>query len=838
MLRRILRLPVFPLVLAPILLFLPVLIPGRALFWGTPALQFVPWRAWAWETLREGVLPLWNPLLGMGAPLLANYQSALFYPPNWLTFLLAGLGGAPALAWGEGWLVAAHLAWAGLGMAFLARRLGLGRLAQTVGGLSFGLSGYLVARAGFLSINAAVSWTPWVVLGATRLAAGTDRAGRPGDFLLLAASVGMQLLAGHAQTVWFTWLLAGAWLAFLWLGGLAQPGGGSRRWGAPASRQALPGPYLRQMGRAGLRLGAAFGLGVALAAVQLFPTAEYLSQSQRASAVDFEAAMTYSFWPWRLLGLLAPGLFGSPVQGDYWGYGNYWEDAVYIGLLPFLLAVGAVGKAVRESLGRRRSRPAFEAGAPLSDSRPAGVAEGSVGAGLNLPAAIASPAWIFLLSALVLLSFALALGANTPLFPWLYRRVPGFAMFQAPTRFSLLAVFSLSLLAGIGAQGLRRPSGRRLYWTRLGLAAAVAVALGAALAAGTILEGLRASFIRAAATVALWAVLAVLLYLFAPHAAQETDSEAGRARWQWAVVGVVAADLAFAGWGLNPATDAGLYRAPSPQTGAVKVLAGEGRLYLPPQDETELKYGVFFRFDTFRPQDDWSGLRATLLPNLTLLEGLASANNFDPLLPARYARWMEALAGADGSTQRRMLNLMAVSVVERMDDSQPYRVRFEAVETLPRLRWVGCGRTVESGERALEQVLQNAFNAEEEVLLEMPSASHRPVCEGGREGTLRKLSEKPSRLEVQVHSEKPGYLVWADVWYPGWRAWIDGVPSPVRQANSLFRAVEVPAGDHLVVVAYRPGWFFAGAAVSALAWLGLAACAVAWGRARRASTHL
>ncbi|MEJ2706042.1 MAG: hypothetical protein P8074_00390 [Anaerolineales bacterium] len=141
------------LLLAPFILLAPVLLGGKALYWGTPILQFVPWRAWAWQTLQQGRLPLWNPLSGMGAPLLANYQSALLYPPNWLYFLLAALGGIPAIAWGQALLVVLHMAWAGAGIVLLTRRLGLSALAQAVSGLSFGMCGYLVARAGFLSIK-------------------------------------------------------------------------------------------------------------------------------------------------------------------------------------------------------------------------------------------------------------------------------------------------------------------------------------------------------------------------------------------------------------------------------------------------------------------------------------------------------------------------------------------------------------------------------------------------------------------------------------------------------------------------------------------------------------
>ena len=95
-------LPTILLLLAPLLLLSPVLFRGEALFWGTPALQFTPWREIAWESLRAGSLPLWNPDSGMGAPLFANYQSALAYPPTWLLLLLSSLGGVEWSAWGQG----------------------------------------------------------------------------------------------------------------------------------------------------------------------------------------------------------------------------------------------------------------------------------------------------------------------------------------------------------------------------------------------------------------------------------------------------------------------------------------------------------------------------------------------------------------------------------------------------------------------------------------------------------------------------------------------------------------------------------------------------------------
>jgi hypothetical protein len=88
--------------LGPVLLFGPMLLRGDVLFWGTPILQFIPWHDFALDVMSSGHMPFWNPLVGFGAPLFANYQAALLYPPN---LLLAIFGPA----YGHGILVTLHL---------------------------------------------------------------------------------------------------------------------------------------------------------------------------------------------------------------------------------------------------------------------------------------------------------------------------------------------------------------------------------------------------------------------------------------------------------------------------------------------------------------------------------------------------------------------------------------------------------------------------------------------------------------------------------------------------------------------------------------------------------
>ncbi|MCL4257181.1 MAG: YfhO family protein [Anaerolineales bacterium] len=697
--------------LAPFVLLAPVWLTGQALYWGTPSMQFVPWWWQAWQTLLAGELPLWNPLLGMGAPLAANYQSALFYPPHWLYFVLAALGGLPLMAWGQALLAAAHLALAGAGMLRLLRALGADERGQLVGALAFSLSGYLVARAHFLSINASLAWLPWTLLAVYRLAQAPVRR----NVLRLAALLALQWLAGHAQMAWYSLLLAAAWLLF---------------WSWPSAH--------RWRAVAGFIVAGAAAL--ALSAVQLLPTAEYLLQSSRAGQVEPELAMTYSLWPWRLLTLLAPGLFGSPAAGNFSGYGNFWEDAIFVGVLPLLLAVLA-----------------------LKNTQPRKLA------------------W-FLLGVIVV-SLVLALGRNTPVFPWLFAHVPTFEMFQGPTRFSLWAVMALSLLAGLGVQHWGRPQGRSLYWSRLAVAGAVAVILGGVV--GILLRsGSRFDIPASYPSAMLWLGLTLLAVSVFNLRGWQLPERVGT----WVLALFVAAELLVAGWGLNQGAPLALY-AEKPVHAEMLLQLDGGRLYMPAEDERELKFGHLFRFDTFYSADPME-MRTSLLPNVGVLEGLPSANNFDPLLPARYVQWIEALEAADARTRTDMLALMNVSVLQHVE--QGGQVRFETVAALPRAQLYGCQPRVD-------------------LATELPGC---PLIDDG----ARLTHSGANHVSVSVDVSQGGWLLLADTYYPGWGAEVDGEPVEITPAYGAFRAVEIPAGAHEVEFRYRPLAFSLGLVSSLLAW--------------------
>jgi len=758
-----------PIILGPIILFSATLFTGQVLYWGLPSLQFIPWRFFAWENIQEGILPVWNALNGMGAPLAANYQLALFYPPGWLVYLFAAMGGISWMAWAHTLLIVLHLIWAGLGMANLARKIGLQPLAQCLCGLTFSLSGYFVARGGFFSMIWAGAWIPWIFLFASDI--GMPVRGRADGTrqkllnLPLIFAVTFQLLAGHAQLSWYTLTLVATWVL---LGGWVNSGFNQACWAF--------GKY-----------SLAVAVGIILSSIQLIPTFQYLLQSQRSSAVGFDTAMTYSFWPWRILSLFAPDFFGNPGSGNYWGYASFWEDAAYIGLVPILLAGSTFpvlfSKKYKSQPGNFR------------------------------------PLVIFLWS-FAFLGILLALGKNTLVFPFLYRYVPSFSMFQAPSRYMIWFVFAFCLLVGIGVEKWHTPTGRGLYWFHLATAGTAAVTIGAILAGLFIKGDIHFTFIQAAALAGIWGLGGGILTLL------KTPSEKRGKRliWETGVILWVSLDLISAGWNLNPSLPSSFYQAMLPGNNAITRPINSGqRVYLNPGDEYLLKFNRFFRFDDYRPIEKTTDLGYVLLPNLNLIEGISFVNNFDPLLPARFAKWMDNLAGMSAAQVRPWLTLMDVGVQENLDINTPLGVSFMPQMPVKDYYWTNCAQYASTADEAWVTLTEEMAHLPDgqpfhKVVLEEDNKSTGVCGQAGYAMIDQNLSSN-GLVQLQVSSDQSGWLVAANTWYPGWAATVDGQNVPLLRANYLFQAVRVPAGIHKVVLIYRPVVYYTGACVSLLGFI-------------------
>jgi hypothetical protein len=78
-------------------------------------------------------------------------------------------------------------------------------------------------------------------------------------------------------------------------------------------------------------------------------------------------------------------------------------------------------------------------------------------------------------------------------------------------------------------------------------------------------------------------------------------------------------------------------------------------------------------------------------------------------------------------------------------------------------------------------------------------------------GEVRLMSYRPNRIEMETRNPGEGFLVLSEVFYNGWKAYVDGREQEVYRANYTLRGVDLPAGDHRVEFVYRPSSFRNGA---------------------------
>ncbi len=383
------------------LLYAPLLFTNRVLASGDILFYFYPYRDYVADMLRQGEMPLWNPYIFLGAPLLANPQSAVLYPLHW------PLIGLPVTAQVY-WSAALHTWLLGLGGYVLLRVWGHSRGAALVSGLVLAGSGFYGGLIGHLNQMNGAAWLPWalaVLVWAdapdsnwrrrTRAAAG---------FGLLVA---LMLLAGHTQTVYINLFGLGVWA--VWPVIAAGPAAVQHRLKLPLLPQvAAPVPWRAVFAQTGRRLtvyGVGIGAGALVAAPQLLPTVELSSRGLRQGGLTYAGASSFSLYPLALLWTLLPS-YGLADLSVVFATLGYTEFVAYVGMLGLGLALWGAWRA---------RGPAWRSG--------------------------------LLLAAM---GFFLAMGRANPFYLLCYWLIPGFDLFRVPARWMMLYTLGMAILAGLG----------------------------------------------------------------------------------------------------------------------------------------------------------------------------------------------------------------------------------------------------------------------------------------------------------------------------------------------------------------------------------------------------
>ncbi len=276
---------------------------------GDVAVQMYAWRLFAQRSLAAGHLPLWNPHGLLGAPQLANGQSAVFWPLHWLDTLLP-----LPVSWTLGILLETALAF--FFTALLAREVGCRASGALLAGVAFALSGFLVSW-GLWPLADGARCLPLILYAVLRL----DRRPSPPAVACAALALALPVVAGHPQMALYDFAAGAALAVFL----------------AVRPRAAAEPSAARQLGAA----AAAAALAVGLAAAQWVPTWEWIGQLVRPLGARFTSELPRT----HLVAWLSRDLRASPNPLGI----EVPEGAVYLGLTTLLLAPFAVLAARRRS---------------------------------------------------------------------------------------------------------------------------------------------------------------------------------------------------------------------------------------------------------------------------------------------------------------------------------------------------------------------------------------------------------------------------------------------------------------------------------------------------------
>ncbi len=528
-----------------------------------------------------------------------------------------------------------------------------------------------------------------------------------------------------------------------------------------------------------------FGGGVVatlLATGPIVLTMLFVESSNRPE-IPYQEAARGALHPANLLTAVVPDLYSVRSNLPYWGPASLGWPAdwlsmnenmgqIYIGALPILLLLAA--GILRGRLWAREIR-------------------------------------FFTLTVIALIIYAL--GRYSVFFPFIYHYVPGVDLFRRPADATYMLGAMASIVSGyllhrVLSDETLRASLRHLA-IALVLALLFAVSLGVAAAHAHFYQALTPVLLSIGFFTAGWLVLVFAQGYAARYGALTIA----------AIAAFVTADLA-----VNNGPNRSTAKPPSE--------------YEELRADTKNETLAFFKEHLGHPANSATRDRVEMVglgfewPNISLIHNFDHTLGYNPLrleeavesmgasetVADSYQREFTRLFPSYRSTMADMLGLRYIATdrpIEKIDKTlKPgdltlaARTRnsyiYENPRALPRVLFVFDWQPA-NFDRMEKDGRWPFFDPRRTVLLQSPQMSTpqlRPVSL--RETTPSLQIYSNTEVQIAVDAPHSGFIVLNDVWHPWWFGTVDGMPADVLRANVLFRAIEVPAGKHIVRFEFRP----------------------------------
>lgn len=272
-------------------------------FWGSdPYIAHYPWKLIGLEMIKSGQWPLWNPYSFSGSPLLANHQSALFYPLNIIYYLVP-----LPIGWGIMSILQPLLG--SLFFYIFIRSLKVSKYGSFFGALIYGWNSFLAGYFHIQVIGHTLIWLPLALYCLQRISVSKYK-----WLVVFVFSLVCILLAGHLQIASYSLLI-------ICLFGLSR--------GLKTFITTIAGMVL----------------AICLSAFQLFPTIELIQKASR-DQLGLYTSFDFLLSPVSLFRFIVPRVFGHPNTENFW-LKSLPVEYLYIGILGLIFSLVGIYWSVK-----------------------------------------------------------------------------------------------------------------------------------------------------------------------------------------------------------------------------------------------------------------------------------------------------------------------------------------------------------------------------------------------------------------------------------------------------------------------------------------------------------
>jgi len=701
-----------------------------------------PWKEFATDSLKNGQIPLWNPYNFSGTPFLANFQNGFFYPLNLLFLLFSKLDAWTLYILSQPFLSA-------LFTYLFLKELRVSKISSVFGGLVFAFSSYMVVWMEYGNIGHSIIWLPFLLFLTEKLINKKSI----GYSIFFVSALTLSILAGYIQTSLYLFIFSLIYMLFR----LHQ------------EKKLKPKTLLH--------LSSLFILPVFISSIQLFPTIELFLYSAR-EAYSVDAISKLLIPPMNIVTIFAPDFFGNPATRNYFLEGTYIERVSYIGVIPILFFVLAIGKKVPKIF------------------------------------------WFFLVSCatVLLLSF------NNPISFFLYSfKIPVLST-GVPTRIMHLFGFSAAICSAIGFDiWLKQKNIRILPQTTILSAVYIILWFSVLLipkieSNPQLLQNLLIS--KRNLILPTFMLLSGLCLLV-------TSRFIGRKHFlAFVFIALLLFEQFYFFRKITPFSPKEFFYPQTSVLSKLKEIQGLERMWGFEDGYMEANIQTHEKIFSTDGYDPLFIKRYAELVNSGKNGKIESVPRSYVVIPSSFGKSL-----GDNHYRDVLLDLLGVKFILNKNESlgkrnEPDYLAFSQEEysliyqkppwqiyrnndALPRFFLTDSFVVEKDKEKIISRLYDDKRNAKTVILEEDLNI---PIQKG--KGKVKLIKYSPNKINFSVDTQSNNILFMSDNFFPGWTVFIDDNVGRIYRANYSFRAVPVPKGKHTVIFSYNPKPFYIGVSVT------------------------